>query len=251
MADAATPVTAYYALLPESSPALLAALTPLLDDNERRRAERFRFERDRLIFAAAHALLRTCLDWTIGPWHGGFRVDAHGKPELDPPVGMPPLRFNLTHTRGLVACALAHGFDIGVDAEHIHRRTEIAAIAEEHFSAAELAQLETPDEATRAERFYRIWTLKEAIVKAIGHGLSLPLKTFAFTLDPLSLAIDGDRDEAAWWHVEGFAPTPQHAMAIALHRPPGKALAVRWREVALVIDGGRCRPTPVAAAAIR
>ena len=227
-------VLVYYARVPSRAAGDSAVFQHLLDEDERRRSERLHFERDRLIFSAAHVLLRAALVARLGDWQGGFRVDDFGKPELDPPMGTPPLRFNLTHTRGLVACALVDGSDIGIDAEHMEPSRPLLELAEHYFAQAELAQLHAIADAARVTAFYRFWTLKEAIIKAIGEGLSLPLKRFAFTLEPLSLAIgDGDARE---WHVEECRTVPGHAMAIALRRPPAASVAVSWREARFVRD---------------
>lgn len=228
-------VLVYYARLPSGAATTSAALQHLLDEAERRRCERFHFERDRLIFSAAHALLRAALSAWLGNWQGGFRSDPHGKPELYPPVGEPRLRFNLTHTHGLVACALVAGYDIGIDAERMESSRPLLELAEHNFADVEIAQLRAGDGAARVACFYRFWTLKEAIIKAIGEGLSLPLKRFAFTLEPLSLAIDGE--DARGWHTQEFGDLPEHAMAIAVRRPPEVHVAVSWREAAFVLDG--------------
>jgi 4'-phosphopantetheinyl transferase len=233
-------VTAYYARVPSGAATDWAGLQHLLDEAERRRAERFHFERDRLIFSAAHALLRAALGRRLGRWEGGFRIDAFGKPELEPPAGTPRLRFNLTHTRGLIACALVDGCDLGIDAEQMEASRPLLEIAENYFAEAELAQLRVVDTRARVTGFYRFWTLKEAVIKAIGEGLSLPLKRFAFTLEPLALAIEGGN--AREWHVEEFRRLPDHAVAIAVRRPPKARITVLWREVAFVLDAkGRVR----------
>ncbi len=234
MSGATVDVGVYYARVPSGAATDSAALQPLLDEDERRRAARFHFERDRLIFSAAHALLRSALVARLGEWTGGFRVDGFGKPELEPSVGTPPLRFNLTHTHGLVACALVDGCEIGIDAEQIDPSRPLLELAEHYFAEGEIAQLRATDDPARPAAFYRFWTLKEAVIKAIGEGLSLPLKRFAFTLAPLSLAIEGG--DAREWHVEECRAFAEHAMAIALRRPPEATVAVSWREAAFVRD---------------
>jgi 4'-phosphopantetheinyl transferase len=233
-------VLVYYARVPSGAATESATLQHLLDEHERQRSKRFHFERDRLIFSAAHALLRAALYARLGDWHGGFRIDPYGKPELDPPIGEPPLRFNLTHTHGLVACALVDGYAIGIDAESIDGYRPLLEIAEHNFADAEIAQLRSVEGNARVVSFYRTWTLKEAIIKAIGEGLSLPLKRFAFTLEPLSLAVAGE--DVRPWYAEEFRDLPQHAMAIAVRRPLEAHVTVSWREAAFVLDGtGRVR----------
>jgi len=151
----------------------LPGLLARLDAEERMRAARFRFERDRLSFAAAHALLRHALDRTAGaphPWR--FAAGEFGKPSLDPPLD--DIRFNLSHASELVAVALTRGRDLGVDVEDAHREPDEDTFSSLVLAPEEFDELEGCDD--RSERLFRIWVAKEAIVKAIGLGLSLPVK---------------------------------------------------------------------------
>jgi 4'-phosphopantetheinyl transferase len=151
----------------------LPRLLARLDEQERIRAARFRFERDRLSFASAHALLRHALDRVAGapqPWR--FEVGEFGKPRLDPPLD--DIRFNLSHASELVAVAVTRGCDLGVDVEDALRDPDEATFSNLVLAPEELAELD--GRADRSERLFRIWVAKEAIVKAIGLGLSLPVK---------------------------------------------------------------------------
>ncbi|GAA0331049.1 hypothetical protein GCM10009087_46510 [Sphingomonas oligophenolica] len=151
----------------------LSGLLARLDEAERDRASRFMFERDRLTYAAAHALLRHALDQVAGvqrPWR--FAADAYGKPSLDP--SLDGMCFNLSHTDGLVAVAVSRRGDIGVDAESIARAPDESTFTNLVLAPEELAELEGC--ADRPNRLLRIWVAKEAIAKAIGLGLSLPVK---------------------------------------------------------------------------
>ncbi len=215
---------------------LCRTLADRLDADERARAARFAFDEDRRIFIAAHALLRAALHQSLGDQVGdrplGFRADAYGKPELDPPLGDPPLRFNLTHTRGLAACAIARGHAVGIDAEAIDRVVDGDALAERYFAPAEVAQLMAIPSAARPEAFFRVWTLKEALVKGLGKGLTFPLDSFAFRLEPLALSFTpGAGEDAAWWHVEERAVGGTHRLALVVHRPPGTTLSIEWHAI--------------------
>ena len=153
-----------------------------LSPDERARYARFRFARDQRDYAAAHALLRTSLsryaDVAPGSWQ--FREAPGGKPSLVLGDGMPPLSFNLSHTHGLVACAIASGSDVGIDVESVDRDVG-DGVAERFFSESENADLrQCASEPLRARRFIELWTLKEAYVKAIGKGLSHPLDSIVF-----------------------------------------------------------------------
>jgi 4'-phosphopantetheinyl transferase len=201
----------------------------LLSDGERVRHARFHFDRDRDEFAAAHALLRTTLsefgatdarDWR-------FREGAHGKPALAPGSAALPLSFNLSHTRGLVACAVALDADVGIDVESIARATDWRAIAARFFSAVEVAHIDRVAEQSRATRFLELWTLKEAFAKALGVGLLPQLEAAAFELDRpgvITCALPAAVDPAAWQFAL-YTPVPGHRLALAV----SDGSARRWR----------------------
>ena len=96
---------------------------------------------------------------------------------------MPDLRFNLSHTDGLIACAVTIGREVGVDVEHIQRRLT-HDVAGRFFAPREVDDLKALPEDEQQRVFFDYWTLKEAYIKARGFGLALPLGDFAFTLAP-------------------------------------------------------------------
>jgi 4'-phosphopantetheinyl transferase len=215
--------------------AVRAEVTQLSPD-ERVRCQRFVFRRDRRDFAAGHALLRRVLsryhDAPAEAWT--FEADANGKPSLAHEFGAPPLAFNLSHTHGLVACAVAHDAEVGVDVECIERVTDSRDIAERYFSAAELAQLDACPEGRRSAHFIELWTLKEAYLKAIGSGLAHPLDTFDFTFDDAGgLRFNAPDARPAAWMFALFAPSPRHRLALAARF----ACSAHGRLVARAADG--------------
>ena len=195
-------------------------LEAMLDEDERARARRFHFDHDRLVFTLAHALARAVLSGAAGgtPPPSGWRFTsgAQGKPEAICPGECPPLRVNLSHTRGLAAVALAINHDVGLDVEWAGRPSDSVALADPYFAPAEAAAIRAAPEAERLETFLAVWTLKEAVVKAAGTGLSQALDSFAVTLDPLSLRFEDDPDAAARWLVRRLDPGPDHHMALAV-----------------------------------
>lgn len=223
-------------------------LFALLDDAERERAKRFHFERDRLVYVAAHALGRSLLSAQAGgaPQSWTFEVGAHGKPEVVSPVGGPRLRLNLSHTRGLAAAALTVDHDLGIDVEWLDRRPAGADVARRFFAPAECAQLAAVPAERANETFLSFWTLKEAYVKAIGKGLAQPLDSFAFTLETLSIRFDADQtDDPAGWLFRQLRPTPHHLLALALRHPDPAAVRVETRAMdvdALYRPGGTAFP---------
>ncbi|MGK7869579.1 4'-phosphopantetheinyl transferase family protein [Falsiroseomonas sp. E2-1-a20] len=202
----------------DAEAATLATWHATLDAAERAKAARFHFARDRDAYIAAHALARAMLSDVapLPPNAWRFVSGQAGKPEVDPALGLPWLRFNISHTRGLVACAVTNRDDVGLDVEDLDRREASPGLAERHFAPAEVALLAATPPAARHETFLRVWTLKEAFVKATGDGISLGLDRFAFTLDPPRLTLEAG--DAAPWRFLQWQPTPRHILAVALRR---------------------------------
>src|SRR5262249_38781671 len=107
-----------------TDPRTLHSYEALLSPDEDERRQRYALVRNRHQFLLARGLLRTTLsryaDAPPAAWV--FPATGHGKPEIAAPAGLPPLRFNLSHTDGLVACAVAAGREVGVDVEDVGRR---------------------------------------------------------------------------------------------------------------------------------
>lgn len=191
-----------------------------LNPAERQRAESFYFESDRQAYVAAHALLRHALSAALpcDPADWRFVTGPLGKPQLaDPPPGF-DLRFNLSHCRSRVVVALALDVEVGVDVEAFDRATRIdPGIADAYFAPDEAAALRAvSDEVDRREQFLRLWTLKEACIKATGRGLSQPLD--AFSIDPERLSIRSQslpmaELRLAQWRVA------EHLVAVAVNWP--------------------------------
>lgn len=187
---------------------------------ERARMQRFLFERDRLSYMAAHGLVRLALSTflPVAPEAWVFHYDASGKPEIVDS----PLRFNISHTHGLVACVIATEIDCGIDVERLNRPTDIHSLAKKVLSPAERAALFAAPESAQPERFFAYWTLKEAYVKARGCGISIPLDRCSF--EPRLTLVDDDPDD---WQFERWSPTSQHVLAVALRSGGRKRRIVR------------------------
>src|SRR5207248_5701024 len=142
---------------------------------------------------------------------------AFGKPVLFTPVSDPRLHFNLSHSHGVVACAVAVGRHVGIDVEDGSREVEFLELAERYFAPAEVAHLRTLDGAALQSAFFTIWTLKEAFVKAIGLGLRFPLETFSFELDRDRLVrFHPPPTLPGSWRFEQFEPGERHKGALAV-----------------------------------
>lgn len=157
------------------------AYAALLDDTERRRTRALRRPADRRRHIAARALVRTVLSRyrPRAPEAWRFVTDEHGRPRIAPEHGLPEMQFNIAHTAGVVVLAVTADGALGVDVETPRRRTDTLAL-ERYFAPAERRVLQGLPDAARRRRFFELWTLKEAYLKARGMGLRLPLKSVAF-----------------------------------------------------------------------
>jgi 4'-phosphopantetheinyl transferase len=198
----------------------------LLSPQEETADRRFRVESARRQHLAARALVRTTLSRyaEVDPRRWRFRSGPQGRPEIADPAGTPALRFNLSHTRGLVACLVTLGLDAGVDVERPGRRLrDPLALARHGFAPAERAALQRLSGGARRELFYDLWTLKEAYVKARGAGfLTLPASKLAYEITPnraIHLTLEPElEDRAEAWQVALLAPTADHRLALAIRR---------------------------------
>lgn len=213
----------------------LDAYRALMSPDEHARMARFVFERDRKAFVLTRALVRTMLSRyaPVAPADWKFVENVHGRPEIvDRPANVPDLRFNISHTDGLIACAVTIGREIGVDVEHIGRHLT-HDVAGRHFAPKEVSDLRGLPEDQQRTVFFDYWTLKESYIKARGFGLALPLGDFAFTLNPphppeITFEPSLEDDPATWQFLQDW-PTPQHRLALAVRRE-GRDLPVRIRE---------------------
>ncbi len=225
MLDADT-VELWYALTPPLElPAVQARLRARLTEEDLARLARTAPGRFRALRTIAWVLARTVLarhgGWPPEAWR--FREGPRGKPEIAGPGGAPALHFNLSHTTGLVACAVA-GDEVGADVEWVGRRTDPARLARRFFAPAEAEAIESPaDEDRRRRRFFELWTLKEAYLKARGEGLTRRLDGVTFDVQagaaPLAAFAPPSADDPAAWQFFLVRPTPDHVAAVALRRP--------------------------------
>lgn len=159
----------------------LAASTKLLDREERDRAARFRFARDRDRYVAAHTSLRLNLSEFLNqaPDRIKFTRGAYGKPAIP---NNHEWIFNLSHSEGLgliVVAPTARFENVGADIECVRSMPDWQMLAHEYFSLDEYQSLKRLDDNDRASAFLRCWTRKEACLKAIGDGLTVPTQQFS------------------------------------------------------------------------
>lgn len=199
--------------LPDFLPQL-PSLTPLLNPEETARAQRFKFDIHRNRYIITRALLRktlaTYLSCDAAEIH--FTKGEHGKPYLqDNPT---QLQFNVSHSHDAAIFAFAHHAEIGVDIEKMEEEFD-EAVAERFFSLDEYAQLKALPSAQKNEAFYRFWSGKEAVIKALGKGLYAPLKEFSLQLihNPQNITVAQHT-----FHLEHFAAFKDYQSAFAVQQ---------------------------------
>jgi 4'-phosphopantetheinyl transferase len=179
----------------------------LLQPDERERAARFKFDADRRMYVAAHALLRRALSRHAPVDPAGWRFSGKEgeRPEVAGPAHSPRLRFSLSHTRSVAACAIVPDVDVGLDVEDLTREAPLEVA--DRFASVERAALAALGSGPREELFFVYWTLKEAYIKARGLGLAIPLDQIAFdaSLPKIEVAFGaGCPDDAAAWRFESW-----------------------------------------------
>jgi 4'-phosphopantetheinyl transferase len=210
-------------------PGRLDTYRSLLAEDELARYRRYRFERDRHLYLVAHALVRRVLsryaDVPPGDWR--FETSRYGRPEIAAPALSIPLRFNLSHTPGLVACVVTRAHDCGIDVERISPQRNIRGVAARMFPARERQHLSMLAPADALEQFFAYWTLHEALGKALGVGIARGGdRQYMFagqgTGDYTMAAADGMAPADDWW-CSVLHPDPQHLLAVAVRGiPPGR-----------------------------
>jgi len=191
-------------------------LQRLLSPAELDRAARFHFQKHREHFVVARGVLRALLGAYLdcAPHALQFRYNAYGKPLLAPPLD---LKFNLSHSGEWALYALTHVGEVGVDLEHLRPVDDLEQIAARFFSAAESATLLALPQTQQTEAFFNCWTRKEAYIKGVGLGLSLPLDQFDVSLTPGEPArlLRRPDEMAEAWSLYSLQPAPDYVGALA------------------------------------
>lgn len=150
----------------------------LLDLQERKRAGRYYFSKDRSRFIRVRAFLKILLSKYLksDPRDIFFLINRYGKPEI------PSLQFNLSHSKNHFLIAITLSKRVGVDLEILSKERSFLKIAERYFSSSEFSALKNLSGQEQLQRFYQGWTYKEALIKAMGKGLFFPLKNISLPL---------------------------------------------------------------------
>lgn len=206
--------------LADVSDSRLSTYEALLSETERDRWRRFKVRDAANQYLVGRALLRTTLSRyaPVRELAWIFDTNDYGCPYVSQPDSFRMLRFNLSHTAGLVACAVTYGNEIGVDVENTARPLDPLELAPTVFAKPEIDRVAATTQEDRRALFFAYWTLKEAYIKARGMGVSLPLDGFWFELGdvPHIHFAPSCPDRPERWHFRRWQATPDHALAAAV-----------------------------------
>ncbi|MBW1895048.1 MAG: 4'-phosphopantetheinyl transferase superfamily protein [Deltaproteobacteria bacterium] len=195
----------------------------ILSEGERRKADRFVFERDKDRFVTRRGVLRTIIGryyLAIQPYRLKFHYGVRGKPHLAECSGDDTLRYNQADSNGLALYAFSKNRDVGIDVEFMQHLTDAQQIVDGSFSEYEKAAYNTLLEREKHEAFFNCWTRKEAFIKAIGEGLYFPLDQFDVSIAPGEsarlLRVAGQPEVAFKWSLTAFTPEAGYKAALAV-----------------------------------
>lgn len=211
-----------------------AEAVEMLAPSERDRAARFATDTARNNFIQRRCALREILAGYLGiePRDLAFSTNAFGKPSLIAPSAGATLSFNASHSGTIAAIAVATSGRIGIDVEQLRPLVDAEQIAARFFAAGESATLAALRPRDRVEGFFNAWTRKEAVVKALGAGLSIPLDAFEVSLRPSEppaiLRWDIAGEDASGWRLRHFDAVADHVVALAVDFDATACHCRRW-----------------------
>jgi 4'-phosphopantetheinyl transferase len=188
--------------------------------DERERAERFKFDRDRrrylIAHAALHEILRRYLPIDSEPLI--FDYGSNGKPMLSPALGPAGVQFNLSHSNELALLGVTPRGEVGVDIEYVKENFEFQDVAERFFTAKEVAAMRSLPVHLQRRAFFKCWTSKEAFLKAKGTGLS-------GNLDVVEIILTATREvqitaSVPGWSLAELAPIDSYEAALVIEGEP-------------------------------
>lgn len=202
---------------------LLAQYQNFLSNEERMQQKRFYFARDRHQYLITRALLRSVLSLyvsSISPEAWQFKKNSYSKPYIENFPLPFAINFNLSHTEKMIVLAITPDRDIGVDVEFLLRRSITLDIAKRYFSEVEFQDLSALPIEQQKKRFFDLWTLKEAYIKACGMGLAIPLDHFSYSFPrsgEIQISFDSNRDDhPEYWSLWQIKPNDTHIVSLAV-----------------------------------
>lgn len=202
------------------SPNELSHYSSILSPAEIARAERFYFERDRDRYIFGRGILRTLLGNYLGM--NAAEIDIiygeQGKPAVESRVENKSLEFNLSHSNEYAVYVFGWNHALGIDIEHIRPFSDVDDFAERFFSQSEKELIKSLADEKKWAAFFKLWTCKEALLKATGKGLTVPLNEAEISLGVNSSAqlasMSGNAEDAKRWRLEIFKPFANYQSAV-------------------------------------
>jgi len=212
----------------------VSELLQILSEDERLKAGRLCVGEVRERFIVGRSVLRGILGQYlhVRPEQLRFSYGPHGKPAIAPECEGGGIRFNMSDSSGLAVFAVTRGREIGIDLERMRPDVPCEELARRYFAAAEVSEFLGLPESQRQEGFFNCWTRKEAYLKAIGRGLSFPLRNVVVSLAPgkpaTILAIEGDPEEARRWSLTSLNPDPAYSAALVVEGRECRVTFLNW-----------------------
>lgn len=204
----------------------------LLSEYELERARKMRTVQLHDRFVADHGILRILLGNYLdqSPKDIVFATNEYGKPSILLPDCR--LNFNMSHSGALTMIAICLEAEIGLDIEVIRPIPEWEEIALSHFSSQEIASIRTEPSSEQQNAFFRCWTRKEAFIKAVGMGLSIPLHHFSVSTslsdNAALLHCDWNPEEITRWSLVHLNPGDGYVGALAIDRQFYSIVDFQW-----------------------
>ncbi len=224
------------------APAHMDYLTHALTEKERDKAGRFRFESDRRRYIIAHGFLRTLLGAyaQTSPEQLIFDAGPYGKPYLLPQSGSCAQNnvrvfFNLSYSHEMILLAVTLDGEVGADVEFMRPIADIDVIAQHFFSQEEQANLVSLPEEQKVAAFYTCWSRKEAVIKAVGLGLAMPLDSFTVSLQAdtprHTVCVFANGAPQSWWNIYALPPVQDYALALAMQSSNITIKCFIWKSI--------------------
>jgi 4'-phosphopantetheinyl transferase len=210
----------------------LAAFAKTLSPDETVRAERFSTAPLRDAFVAGRGLVRDILSryCDVPAKAIAFEYGERGKPSLSGANGA--LKFNASHSCGVLLFAISRDAEVGVDVERVVPRPDLTKLARRFFAPDEANVLDALSPDDRLDAFYACWTRKEAYLKARGGGLHLPLDKFVVSFSPGAdvelISSEIEPDDPALFSLTELSPAQDFVGALAVARKKATARRIRW-----------------------
>jgi 4'-phosphopantetheinyl transferase len=196
-----------------------------LSKDEKIYADQFYFATDRIRYIVARGGLRSILSKynRLSPQSLQFQYSEHGKPSLLEEQNQEAIHFNLSHSKDCVVYAVVRNTTVGVDVEYYNSNFQWEELISTYFVEQECNRAKEIPLNKKNEYFYSLWTVKEALVKALEIGLLCDLKQFRVDLDlkkndcTVHFLREKDSPPSLQWTLQLFKPSPHYCAAFATH----------------------------------